>query len=108
VDKKYASSIKSIPISHAPLPLKFGLLLAESSYIVPHIEYEGNIGLVSRKMISYLPHMEYEGSIDLVTGKMKKKILLIFTFYSILFMAKKHDLSGNFFPSVTRRCCCRS
>jgi hypothetical protein len=28
----------------------------------------------------YLPHMEYEGSIGLVTGKMKKYLLLIFTF----------------------------
>jgi hypothetical protein len=46
--------------------------------------------------------MEYEGSIGLVTGRMK---FFIADFHAlVLLMAKKHDLSDNFFPSVTRRC----
>jgi hypothetical protein len=39
----------------------------------------------------YLPHMEYEGSIGLVTGKMK---IFIADFHVLgHFMAKNHDLS---------------
>jgi hypothetical protein len=39
--------------------------------------------------------MEYEGSVGLVTGKMK---IFIADFHVlVLFMAKKHDLSDNFF-----------
>jgi hypothetical protein len=50
------------------------------------------------KVVFYLPHMEYEGSIGLVTGKMiffvaDFHVLVLFNF----FMIKKHDLSDNFF-----------
>jgi hypothetical protein len=48
----------------------------------------------------YLPHMEYEGSIGLVMGKMKKNIADFQVFG--LCMAKKHDLSEKNIPSVTR------
>jgi hypothetical protein len=41
-----------------------------------------------------------EVPIGLVTRKMKKKIIAGVHFLG-LFMAKKHDLSHNFFPSVT-------
>jgi hypothetical protein len=51
----------------------------------------------------YLPHMKYEGSIGLVSRKMKKKIIADFQVLG-LFMTKKHDLSEKKFPSVTRRC----
>jgi hypothetical protein len=47
-------------------------------------------------MSFYLPHMEYEGSIGLVTGKMKKKNITDFHVL-VLLLAKKHDLSDNFF-----------
>jgi hypothetical protein len=50
----------------------------------------------------YLPHLEYEGSIGLVTGKMK---MCIADFHVlVLIIAKKHYLSDRKFPSVTRRC----
>jgi hypothetical protein len=42
-----------------------------------------------------LTHMEYEGSIGLVTRKMKKKMIADFDVLG-LFMAKTHDLSINF------------
>jgi hypothetical protein len=46
--------------------------------------------------------MEYEGSIGLVSRKMKKNNA---DFHVLgLFMAQKHDLSKKKFPSVTRRC----
>jgi hypothetical protein len=50
----------------------------------------------------YLPLMEYEGSIGLLSRKMKN----FFAYFLVLglFLAKKHDLSENFFPSVTHRC----
>jgi hypothetical protein len=55
----------------------------------------------------YLPHMEYEGSIGLVTGKMKKNIDDFYVL--VLFMAEKHVLSDKKIASVTRRCrCCCS
>jgi hypothetical protein len=42
----------------------------------------------------YLPHMEYEGSIGLVTRKMKKKA----DFHVLgFFMAKKHDFNEKIF-----------
>jgi hypothetical protein len=47
--------------------------------------------------------MEYEGSIGLVTRKMKKKIIADFHVLG-LFMTKKHDLSDKENPSVTRSC----
>jgi hypothetical protein len=48
----------------------------------------------------YLPHMEYEGSIGLVSRK-----FFIADFHVLgLFMAQKHDLTKKNFPSVTRRC----
>jgi hypothetical protein len=49
----------------------------------------------------YLPHMEYEGSIGFVSRKMKFLIADIHVLG--LFVAKKHDLSKKKFPSVTRR-----
>jgi hypothetical protein len=54
-----------------------------------------------------LSHMEYEGSIDFVSRKMN---IFIADFHVLgLFMAKKHDLSEKKFPYVTRRgrCHCR-
>jgi hypothetical protein len=50
---------------------------------------------ISVEVIFYLPQMEYEGSIGLVTGKMKKNIADFHVL--LLLMAKKHDLSDNFF-----------
>jgi hypothetical protein len=48
--------------------------------------------------------MEYERSIGFVMRKIK---FFIADFHVLgIFMAKKHDLSDNFFPSVTRRCRC--
>jgi hypothetical protein len=50
---------------------------------------------ISIFQIFYLPHMEYEGSIGFVSRKMKK---FIADFHVLgLFMAKKHDLSDKFF-----------
>jgi hypothetical protein len=46
--------------------------------------------------------MEYEGSIGLVSRKIKKKIA-DFNFFG-LFMINNMILAINFFPSVTRRC----
>jgi hypothetical protein len=45
------------------------------------------------KLIFYLPHMEYEGSIGFVMRKMK----FFFADFHVLglFMAKKHDLSDK-------------
>jgi hypothetical protein len=65
-------------------------------FYLPLMEYEGSIGLVTRKKIYfYLPHMEYEGSIGFVMRKMK---FFIGEFHVLgLFMAKKHDLSENKF-----------
>jgi hypothetical protein len=45
-------------------------------------------------MIFYLPHVEYEGSIGLVTGKMKIIIADFLVF--VLLMAKKHDFQFQF------------
>jgi hypothetical protein len=53
--------------------------------------------------------MEYEGSIGLLARKMKKKIAYLLIYYVLgLFIAKKHDLSETSFPSVTRRCRCKT
>jgi hypothetical protein len=43
----------------------------------------------------YLPHIEYEGGIGLATGKMK--IFFAYFHFLGLFMTKLHDLSDNFF-----------
>jgi hypothetical protein len=48
-----------------------------------------------KKVPFYLPHMEYEGSIGFVSRKIKK---IIADFHVLgLFMAKKHDLSEKKF-----------
>jgi hypothetical protein len=53
-----------------------------------------------RKMLKssvfYLPHMEYEGSIGFVMRKMKKKNIADFHVLG-LFVGKKHDLNDKIF-----------
>jgi hypothetical protein len=58
------------------------MFLISSSFHELSRKFESRTGIVT----FYLPHMEYEGSIGLVTGKIKK---IIDDFYVlVLFMAK--------------------